>query len=189
MKSSHHKTAITIFGGVIPFVLISTLIGATLYGRGKLNQTHSEKVSNFERYKMARIHADGIEATLATGQKREEIAYWRNKIETDFIQSITENLEKILDQYEPSVLRRTAMGQAPGAAAFGSASDHPHSRIQLSFEGGFKPMQMLLAELETEMPHLMLESLEITPMPAATEGAKGKLNFQVIYLCWENSAN
>lgn len=189
MKSSHHKTAITIFGVVIPVVFISALIGATLYGRGKLSQTHADKVSNLERFKMARIHADGIEATLATGQKREEIAYWRSKIETDFIQSITENLEKILDRYEPSVLRRTAMGQAPGAAAFGAASDNPYSRIQLSFEGGFKPMQMLLAELETEMPHLMLESLDITPMPAASEGARGKLNFQVVYLCWEDSAN
>ena len=94
MKSSHHKTAITIFGVVIPFVFISALIGATLYGRGKLSQTHADKVSNLERFKMARIHADGIEATLATGQKREEIAYWRSKIETDFIQSITDNLEK-----------------------------------------------------------------------------------------------
>ena len=47
-------------------------------------------------------------------------------------------------------------------------------------------MQMLLAELEKEMPHLMLESLDITPMRGSTEGARGELNFRVIYLCWEN---
>lgn len=186
MKSSNHQQAIAVFGIIIPFLLIGAMIGATLYGRGKVSQTHSEKVSNYERFKMARIYADAMETTLAQGQKREEIAYWRSKLEADFIQSITENLDNILDQYEPSVLRRTGMGQAPGAGGFGVASENPHSRIQLTFEGGFKPMQMLLAELEKEMPHLMLESLDITPMRGSTEGARGELNFRVIYLCWEN---
>ena len=189
MKASHHQQAIIVFGVVIPFVLILALIGGTLYGRGRLNESHAEKVANFERYKTARTQANGLEATMATGQKREEIAYWRSKFEQDFIQSITENLNNILEQYDDTVLRQTAMGQAPGAAAFGTASDNPHTRIQLSFEGGFKPMQMLMAELETEMPHLMLESLNISPMPAHQEGANGKLNFQVIYLAWENPKN
>ena len=68
MKSSNHQQAIAVFGIVIPFLLIGAMIGATLYGRGKVSQTHSEKVSNYERFKMARIYADAMETTLAQGQ-------------------------------------------------------------------------------------------------------------------------
>ena len=57
--------------------------------------------------------------------------------------------------------------------------------IQLSFEGGFKPMQMLLAELEREMPNLMLESISIKSEPSRAEVESGKLKFTVLYLCWE----
>ena len=43
----------------------------------------------------------------------------------------------------------------------------------------------ILAELETEMPHLVLESISINPKPATSEGAKSTLQFGVVYLCWE----
>lgn len=187
MKNSPHQQAILVFGVIIPFALILTLIGGTLYGRGKLSANHTDKLANFERYKTARTQANGLEATMATGKKREKLDYWKSKIDQDFIQSLTENLNKILAKYDSSILRQTAMGQAPGAGSLGTASDSPNSRIQLTFEGGFKPMQLMMAELEKEMPHLLLESLSITSNPASTEDDVDKLTFQVIYLCWEGS--
>jgi hypothetical protein len=48
-------------------------------------------------------------------------------------------------------------------------------------------MQLLLAELEREMPQLFLESLSVSPKPAATEDDKGTLEFSIVYLCWEKA--
>tara|TARA_R110002096_G_scaffold238140_8_gene429599 strand:+ start:1119 stop:1688 length:570 start_codon:yes stop_codon:yes gene_type:complete len=186
MKNSPHQKAILIFGVIIPFVLILTLIGGTLYGRGKLTANHTEKVANFERYQTARTQANGLEATMGTGSKREKVEYWNSKINQDFIQSLTDNLNSILSKYDSSVLRQTAMGQASGSGSIGTSNENPSSRIQLSFEGGFKPMQLLMAELETEMPHILLESLAVTSSPARSESEGGTLTFQVVYLCWEN---
>jgi hypothetical protein len=108
-------------------------------------------------------------------------------VEKDVVESLTENLDKILAKYDPEVLRQTEMGQATGASAIGPKAKHPHTRMQLSFEGGYKPMQLLLAELETEMPHLILESLSVTPRPTVSDSDKSSLQFRVIYLCWEKS--
>jgi hypothetical protein len=142
-------------------------------------------VQTLERFRTAESQVKELEAFLTTENRREKTAYWTSKLEKDVVESLTENLDKILAKYDPEVLRQTEMGQATGASAIGAKSKHPHTRMQLSFEGGFKPMQLLLAELETEMPHLVLESVAITPRPAVSETDKSSLQFRVVYLCWE----
>ena len=102
-------------------------------------------------------------------------------------QSLSENLESILDKYDSNVLKQTSLSQAQGAGSIATRTENPFSRIELSFEGGFKPMQVLLAELETEMPHLVLESIAIRPNLAREEGETGSLTFNLIYMCWEKS--
>tara|TARA_R110000850_G_scaffold130654_1_gene251226 strand:- start:2178 stop:2747 length:570 start_codon:yes stop_codon:yes gene_type:complete len=185
MKTSHHQQAIIAFGVAIPFLLIFALVGGTLFGSGKLGENHAEKVANLERFETAKKQAYILEATMATGQRREEIKYWNSKTDQDFIQSLTDNLNGILENYDSSVLRQTAMGKATGGSTISSRTENPNSRIELSFEGGFKAMQLLMAELETVMPHLFLESLAITTPPAAAESEGGNLKFRVTYLCWE----
>lgn len=185
MKVSPHRQAIIIFGVVIPVVFIGALLGATFYGKGKISHLHNEKVAQLERYQTAEVQANQLEATMSADNRREKMAYWNSKLEQDFIQSLTSNLNTILAKFEPEVLTRTEMGQAKGAGLIATRTENPHVRIQMSFEGGFKPMQLLLAELEAEMPQLVLESLTISPVPAKSERDTGKLKFGVVYLGWE----
>ncbi|MDF1656774.1 MAG: GspMb/PilO family protein [Verrucomicrobiales bacterium] len=185
MKSTHHTQAIGIFGVALPFLVVAILLGATLYGRGKVAVEFDRKTATFERYQEAKVQANELEAYMTKEQRREKVLYWNEKLEQDFIQSLTTNLEGILDKYDSNVLRQTELSQAQGAGAIASRTDNPHSRIQLSFEGGFKPMQMLLAELEREMPHLFLESIMIRPNLAKSETEAGSLSFSLVYMCWE----
>lgn len=183
--NSPHRKAILIFGVVIPFVFIGALLFGTFYGKSRIADIHQRKVSELERFENAEVQVTQVESTLSTDNRRDKMNYWNTKLEQDFIQSLTQNLNQVLAKYDSSVLRQTEMGQAKGAASIGGKTENPHIRIQLSFEGGFKPMQQLLAELETEMPQLVLEELIIKPIPAKGEGETGKLQFGVTYLGWE----
>lgn len=185
MNFSHHRQAILIFGVAIPLFCILAITVATFIGSSKLKKTYNDKVAALERYKTAEQQATELEALLTTDDRREKITYWNSRVQQDTVQSLTENLGKILAKYDSEVLSRTEMGQASGVSSIGTRTKHPFSRMQLSFEGGFKPMQLLLAELENEMPHLLLESILIRPQPAESEGQKGNLQFGVVYLCWE----
>lgn len=185
MNLSHHRRAILIFGIVIPLLCILGISVATFIGSNELKKNFNEKVDSLERFKAAQQLVVELEAMLATDDKREKVNYWNSRVEQDTVQSLTENLEKILSKYDAEVLNRTEMGQASGISGIGTRTSHPFSRMQLSFEGGFKPMQLLLAELENEMPHLLLESISIRPQPARAAGEKGNLQFGVVYLCWE----
>lgn len=185
MKVSPHRQAILIFGIVVPLFLIGVLSIATFVGHSKLTNSFDTKVAALERYQTSEAQVKELEAFMTMESRREKVTYWNSKLEADFVESLSKNLETILAKYDPEVLRQTEMGQASGAGDIGPKTKHPHARMQLSFEGGFKPMQMLLAELETEMPQLVLESLSVQPKPATSESEKTTLKFAVTYLCWE----
>lgn len=186
MNLSHHRQAILIFGIAIPLFCILAITVATFVGSNKLKKSYNEKVAALDRYKTAEQQAGELESLLTTEGKREKITYWNSRIQQDTVQSFTENLGKILAKYDAEVLSRTEMGQAAGISSIATRTKNPFSRMQLSFEGGYKPMQLLLAELENEMPHLFLESIQIRPQPAETADQKGNLRFGIVYLCWES---
>lgn len=187
MSASPHRQAILIFSVGIPGFLIVGLLVAMLIGRGKLQASHAEKVSKLQSYQAAERQVKELESMLSLDNRREKIEYWNTKLDQDFIQSLSANLGKILARYDDSVLKQTEMTKAQASTGIAGRTDNPHSLIQLSFEGGFKPMQSLLAELEREMPQLVLESLAIKANPSRADGDAGKLSFTVVYLCWEKA--
>jgi hypothetical protein len=187
MNLSPHRQAVLIFGIIIPLFCILVISIATFIGNSKLKKSYNDKVAALDRYKAAESQAAELEALLTTDNRREKITYWNSRVEQDTVQSLTDNLEKILSKYDAEVLNRTEMGQASGSSSIATRAKHPFSRMQLSFQGGFKPMQLLLAELENEMPHLFLESITIRPQPAETAAERGNLEFGIVYLCWEKA--
>ncbi len=185
MNVSPHRQSIVVFGVILPLFVILVVAMATFLGHTNLKRDFEVKIAAMERYETAKTQVQELETMLTTEDRREKIIYWNSKLEQDVVQSLTQNLDKILAKYDSEILRQTEMGQATGAGGIGPRTNQPHSRMQLSFEGSFKPMQLLLAELENEMPHLLLESISIRSLPAATEADKGTLQFGVVYLCWE----
>ncbi len=185
MNASPHRQAILVFGIVVPVFLLALVCVGVLAGRAKMKEGHRTKVAALEQYQTAKTQAAELEAYLTIDSRRDKTAYWKSKLEQDVVESLTKNLDKILAKYDSDTLRQTEMGQAPSAGGIGPKTSHPHSKMQLRFEGGFKPMQLLLAELETEMPHLVLESISINPKSASSDKEKGTLQFGLVYHCWE----
>ncbi|MDF1852844.1 MAG: hypothetical protein P1U85_18550 [Verrucomicrobiales bacterium] len=185
MSLSPHRQAIAIFSIGLPSLLFIGLLVAVLHGRGKLHQSYSEKESNYRSYQQASTQVKDLEAMLALDDRRDKVVYWNEKLDRDFVQTLSTTLNKLLGKYDDSVLKQTEMAKATTAAAIGSKSDNPHTLFQLKFEGGFKPMQLLLAELEDEMPNLVLESLTMKVKNAQKDEDQSTLQFNVTYMGWE----
>ncbi len=181
---SKHREAILFFGIIIPAALIGLVFGGTLYARGKVTKEYQKKTEALEKYVQAKTVANEFEAKLSLDNRRGKMAYWNSKLEEDFIQSMSQNLNKILAKYDPEMLQQTQMGQAGGGGSIAGKVKSPLSRIDLTFKGSFKPMQLLLAEIEDEMPHLVLESLSISPN-LSSEDKTESLIFNVTYAHWE----
>lgn len=186
-EPSKHRQAILIFSFAIPVVIAAILFGGAFYGRGKLAAVYQEKQDRFEEYQRAETATKALEAELAVEGRKEKIAYWNEKMDQDFVPALSGTIDRILKKYNEEVLRQTSMSQLPGGSTITKARRDSYNLVSLGFEGGFKPMQLLMAELEQEMPQLVLEKLDVTPLVndnTAAEGT-GKLSFNLTYLSWK----
>ncbi len=186
-QPSKHRQAILIFSVGIPLLIAAIVFGAAFYGRSQLHAVYKAKQDAFEEHKRAESATRELEAELSVEGRKEKIAYWTEKLDQDFVPTISTTIDEILKDYDEEVLRQTSMSQLPGDSAIAKSKRDTYDLVSLGFEGGFKPMQLLMAELEEEMPQLVLEKLSVTPLTnekTATEGT-AKLNFNLTYLSWK----
>jgi len=185
-EPSKHTQAILIFSVAIPLLIAAIIFGTAFYGRGKLTTVYQERQDRFEKFQYAETATRELEAELAVEGRKEKIAYWNAKLDQDFVPTLSDTIDRILRKYDEEVLRQTSMSQLPGGSSISKTKRTAYNLVSLGFEGGFKPMQLLMAELEEEMPQMLLEKMTVTPMTnqTATEGT-GKLNFNLTYLSWK----
>ena len=111
--------------------------------------------------------------------------YWNSVFSEDTTQSFNVSLDKIMGRFDGNQLRLAAASRPSGRSAVGAETEAESSLFLLTFEGGFGPMQELLAELEARMPQLVLERLTITPGRHTGKGYQRSLKFEVTYMAWE----
>lgn len=183
-----HTQSIFIFGLILPCALLFLLLGGIVSGRGKLEKADQAKKEAFTQFTEADTKVRLIESDLSAEGRRDQMTYWEEQLGKDFIQSLTQNLNEITGNFDENQLLRTELSRPSSRSPIASATENDYSRFKLSFEGGFGPMQRTLAELEMRMPQLVLESLEVLPGRDNRSGGSPKLQFNAIYLCWQDEA-
>lgn len=172
-----------LFGLILPGVAILILLGIAFSGRGKLVMKRETKEQLFASFKEAAESLSSIESELEIEGRQDQMEYWDAALNKEFVQSLSQNLNEITEQFSEDQLVRTELSRPTSRSPLASSTENPHSRFKLSFEGGFGPMQSALAELEMRMPQLVLENLSFEPM-ASSDGQRGKLAFDATYLAW-----
>lgn len=181
-----YGNSIVFFGGMLPLVAILVLGGLLLVGRSKLHAKREIKEREFEHYRQSAGEVASVEEELKIEGRAEQMAYWDEQLKKEFVQSLTQNLNEIASQFTEEQLSRTEFSRPGTRSPLGGATANPHSRFKLTFEGGFGPMQTLLADLELRMPQLALESIEIVPVQDSSPKAKSRLRFDASYLAWHD---
>ncbi len=183
-----HTQPILLFGLILPLVGMGILFGVAIAARGNLISKKELKEKAFESYQASAAALAEIEKELTVEGRSEQMEYWDAQLKKEFVQSLSQNLNEITSQFSEEQLIRTELSRPGSRSPIAARTDNPHSRFKLSFEGGFGPMQIALAELEMRMPHLVLEGLEIKPIHDT--GKKGsRLLFEATYLAWHDISN
>ena len=183
---NRYRTSIVFFGGLLPFIGLAIVGGLLLYGRGKLHAKGEAKEALFSTYQESAGKAANVEEELAIEGRAEQMAYWDEQLQKEFVQSLTQNLNEITSQFSEEQLVRTEFSRPGAGSALASRTTNPHTRFNLSFEGGFGPMQTVLTELEVRMPQLVVEALQVKPVTDPGPKSKGRLRFDVTYLAWQD---
>ena len=182
---SKHTQSILLFGLVLPGLVVGILLSIALVGRGKLVAQKELKEKEYEEFQTSAQQLSAIEEELSVEGRSDQMEYWEAELKKEFIQSLTQNLNEITSQFSEDQLIRTELSRPGTRSPIAGVTDNPHSRFKLSFEGGFGPMQIALAELEMRMPHLVLEGLDIQPV-RENSGRSSRLHFDATYLAWHD---
>lgn len=183
---NRHRQAILVHGYAAPVVFAVLLLGVVLFVRSRVSEEIEKRELAREELRMAKAQVSLLEEFMGSGERRGNLTAWEELGREDFFHKFTQAIDRALSELPDGSLRRTAMGQAPGVGAVTGPTNLPHSRIALTFEGYFQEMQTLLATFESEMPALMLESIDVTRGggEAATPGSLS-LIFRIVYLHWD----
>lgn len=184
---SKYTQSILIFGLILPCGLLLLAVGGVVHARSKIQFADRVKSQKFSEYSEASSKLQLIESELSSEGRRDQMAYWEEQLGKDFIQSLTQNLNEITEEFDENQLVRTELSRPSSRSPIASTTENDYARFKLSFDGGFGPMQKTMAELEMRMPQLVLESLEVSTSSGNYPGSTPKLKFDAVYLCWQDT--
>ena len=177
-----YKQAIIIFGMAIPggVLLLAFVIMWT-----SLNNFKAERDRREEAHKKA-VQSQKQESLLETRlePRRGQMEYWEALLRKDTVQSFNENFDLIMGRYDSNQLSPPTGRPMAGKGSLGTGVEANSTLFQLSFEGGFGPMQEALAELQIRMPQLVLNRMKLSPGKEGRGSLGRKLKFELSYQIW-----
>lgn len=180
-----HTESIFVIGVIAPGVLLIAILAGVIFARGKLDTAKEAKTEVWQEHEQSMAALRTAESEFSG--KEGNLDSWKNSIEQELIQSLTSNLRDAMQGYTDQQLRQTELSRPGKTSQFASTTENKYDRFKLSFEGGFGPMQRVLAVLETKMPQLVLETMNISPVAQTVGTDNGrKLKFAVTYLSWRD---
>ncbi len=172
---------IVIFGLAIPGVVLLLFILVMLSSVNNLKLKRQEKEAAFTAYQTTINSQKLIEKKLAT--RIGEMEYWDENLKRGFVQVMNDRVTAIMEGFKPNQLRLVEIGRG-GRGSLSKDGEAQSAAIMLTFEGGFGPMQALMGELETLIPQLELDSMDIGAGRPTGIRKEKELTFKIVYSAW-----
>jgi len=175
-----YRQSIILFGVVLPVVIATAVIGGGYGLKSELVASFDNKQKTYKTYEQGRLAGLEIEAQVT--RQRHHLDRWNEQLSQETASAVATNLRKIAEHLPSKELQQTAFERPSATGGFGSVAAQKSSQLRIAFRGTFRTLQRSFLELETRMPQLQLQDLQITPNP----NPSSLLNFQVTYTAWEN---
>lgn len=176
-----YRKAILIYAYAIPAGLAFVLALILLIVPAKFSasqQTNRDDYTNFLQMQKAEK-----ELNVRMKGKQELAAAWQKALSSEFTTSLNNFITSHLKTLDGSQLEQVSTSQAGTGGGLSLTQGQPASRIILEFRGGYEPMQTTLLAMESQLPQMQLESIEI-----AEDTLGPALRYALTYTAWEKSA-
>ena len=176
----HYRQAIILFGIIVPVLVAAAVIGGGFMLKSKMETSFDTKQKTFKIYEQGRL--SGLEIETQVIRQRHHLDRWNEQLAQETASAVATNLRKICERLPSKEIQQTAFERPGAAGGFGAVAAHKSSQLRIAFRGTFRTLQRAFLELETLMPQLQLQELQISPNSSQSY----LLNFQVTYTAWEN---
>lgn len=160
----HYRQSIALFGLALPLFLGLAVLGIAMYAKSSVQAGFDEVNQQAKQYSANLATANGLEQQIA--KRREYQKQWDDLFKERPIAQINAHvgrLEKALNKE----FQRSNTEESTAAMGFATLTTQKSSQIQQSYRGTFRGIQQALLDIETHMPQLQLNELNIEPVPQA----------------------
>lgn len=174
---SIYRKAIAVHGLCVLGLAVLFLIGGAWYGLHRVRSQRKEIQTCAEEARRLTAELDAARSKLKG--RREQMAEWEQSLRGEVAQQVNRVLQEIIEPYREDELRQVALSRPANRSTIAGGTENSYSRFEVVFEGGYEPMQEVLARLETRMPNLVLEELLVEPTRNSAV-----LSFRIVFTCW-----
>lgn len=175
-----YRQTIILFGVILPLVIAAAVIGGGYLVQSQMAASFANKQKNYKTSEQGRIAGLEIEAQVT--RQRHHLDRWNEQLSQETASAVATNLRKIAEHLPGKEIQQTSFERPNTVGGFGSLGIQKSSQLRIAFRGTFRTLQRAFLELETRMPQLQLQDLQI----ALYSSQSSLLNFQVTYTAWEN---
>ena len=176
----HYRQTIILFGLIVPILVVAAVIGGGFMLKSMMETSFDNKQKTFKIYEQGRL--SGLEIETQVTRQRPHLDRWNEQLAQETASAVATNLRKICERLPSKEIQQTAFERPSATGGFGSAAAQKSSQLRIAFRGTFRTLQRAFLELETLMPQLQLQELQIAPNPTQSS----LINLQVTYTAWEN---
>lgn len=173
-----YRQSIALFGIVLPLLAFAALAGILLFAKGKVGATHESRAKMHRNHLAATQNAESLHREI--DGRRDDIERWNHRLGEEVATVLTPELRALEDQLPAKEFQRGFEERELDGGLFSSVAAQSSDQLKLSFRGTFRTVQQAFLQLESRLPRLQLESLEVQPA-----SAPNTLEFSAAFSSWK----
>ena len=174
---SNYKKSVAVFGVFIPVVIMLALALFVSLKASSIHQEYEAKVALEKKDRLAQMQNEVLNKKVVTQKK--ELGAWTELLAQEDRRTFLEHWKEVRKQFKPKEFSGERPVWKNASTGIGLDVKHPSSEVVLTFDATYRAMQLAFLEVETKLPQMQLESLEMKPN---TNG--GTIHFTTKFTVW-----
>ena len=175
-----YKNGILVLGAIAPILVLVALFGFLASKKSSIAEEYEARVKTQKANVLAEQTAAGVKMKLSRYEKKKK--QWDTLLKTSDVGSVTGLLKKISSKYRGGEkFRQKEFAYVDRATGLGLASRQNSVTYNISMTGTYQALQDSLLSLESQLPNLSLNSINLKPQKSGQ-----LLEAEISYSAWIN---
>jgi hypothetical protein len=158
--SEHYRQPITVFGLILPIMVMLVLIVAVLSYTSSVKKQYAVKKKQYNTSQTAKLKLEALRGEIKV--HRPKMKAWDDMLRTETRGSFLKHWKDAAQGFTGKELTKSSRSWINYSEGLGKGISQPSSQVVMSFVGTYRAMQTALTKLETTLPTMQLDSLDMT---------------------------
>lgn len=176
--NTNYKKSVAIFGLVIPLIVILALTAFVLMKASSIRTEYTQKIESSTMNDLSEKQNKLLVKQAQAESKT--LKSWQDLLGSESRRSFLKHWKTTEKQFKAKeFIRELPTWQNTSTGIGAGIKNQSASQVTMTFDSTYRAMQIAVMEVETRLPQLQLDSLDINP---SKDG--GTLNFKTTYTVW-----